>query len=108
MLDRIGVCNEFKKEWVNGMAVWSAEISLANTLRVEAGTTGYRGGDAGHGGRSYFRIKDQGDTGIIQATANDEGIEFCVGGDSELDTLIAALEFITEALKDGRRRIVSD
>ncbi len=34
------------------------EIVSANILEVEVGTTGYMGGDTGHGGRTFFRIKD--------------------------------------------------
>ena len=38
------------------------EVTSANILTVEAGTTGYCGGDSGHGSRTYLRIKDDGGT----------------------------------------------
>ena len=34
------------------------EISSANIIRVEVGTTGYCGGDTGHGGRTYLSIEN--------------------------------------------------
>ena len=40
------------------ITTYSRDILSANILEVEAGTTGYKGGDSGHGGRTYFRIAD--------------------------------------------------
>ena len=35
------------------ITTYSREITSANVLEAEAGTTGYMGGDTGHGGRTY-------------------------------------------------------
>ena len=40
------------------ITTYTRDVISCNLLEVEAGTTGYMGGDTGHGGRSYFRIKD--------------------------------------------------
>ena len=40
------------------ITTYSRDVISANILEVEAGTTGYKGGDTGHGGRTYFRIAD--------------------------------------------------
>ena len=41
------------------ITTYSRDVISANILEVEAGTTGYKGGDTGHGGRTYFRISPQ-------------------------------------------------
>lgn len=46
------------------ITTYTRDVVSANILEVEAGTTGYMGGDTGHGGRTYFRIKDEGGTDI--------------------------------------------
>ena len=38
------------------ITTYSRDVVSCNILEVEAGTTGYMGGDTGHGGRTYFRI----------------------------------------------------
>ena len=38
------------------ITTYSRDVISCNVLEVEAGTTGYCGGDTGHGGRTYFRI----------------------------------------------------
>ena len=67
------------------------------------------GGDSGHGGRTYFRIEDMGSTDIqVQLIENHgwiEGFEVILGGDSELDTIIDALNFITQVLEAKKRGI---
>ena len=40
------------------ITTYSRDVVSCNILEVEAGTTGYCGGDTGHGGRTYFRIQD--------------------------------------------------
>lgn len=85
------------------------EIISANMLEVEAGTNGYRGGDAGHGSRTYFRIKNLASTNMdVQATGDKyecEGFEVTLGGDCELDTIITAFKFITKVLEDGAKGV---
>ena len=65
---------------------------------MKAGTTGYCGGDTGHGGKTYFSIRDLGGTDI---TVNliDGGFEVVLGGDAELATIIKALKYIKKKLE---------
>lgn len=39
------------------ITTYSRDIVSANILEVEAGTTGYKGGDSGHGGRTYSVLR---------------------------------------------------
>ena len=88
------------------LTTFERDIYSCNILSVEAGTTGYKGGDSGHGGRTYFRIKDEGSTDMKVRVTEDrfgtESLEVFLGGDTELDTIIAALKFIVIALEDQR------
>ena len=81
------------------------EIVSANILEVEAGTTDYKGGDSGHGCRSYFRIKDLASTDMRVNSSNDSihgsYVEVTLGGDTELYTMIEALRFIADVLDNG-------
>lgn len=75
---------------------------------MEAGTTGYKGGDSGHGGRTYFRIADAAGTDIqVNPFGHyaDEGFEVVLGGDCELETIIRALKFITKVLEEEAREV---
>ena len=40
------------------ITTYTRDVISCNLLEVEAGTTGFMGGDTGHVGRTYFRIKD--------------------------------------------------
>ena len=104
---------------VDGTKIRTAitSITSANILTVEAGTTGYKGGDSGHGGRTYLRIKDDSSTdmrctlkGVFYDehgrsslrsydTHNANQIEIILGGDTELDTFISALRFAADVLE---------
>ena len=70
---------------------------------VVAGTTGYQGGDSGHGCRTFIRIRNLGGTDIriekVGKEYSDEGVEIVLGGDTELYTIIDGLEFIINVLK---------
>lgn len=95
-----------KERNVDGTTIttFSREIFNANVLEVEAGTNGYQGGDSGHGSRTYFRIENAGGTDIearLIGPYGTDGIEISLGGDSELETIITALKFITKVLEDG-------
>ena len=85
------------------ITTYTRYIESANILQVEAGTTGYQGGDAGHGGRTYFRIEDKGGTHIrvdpITDSLGCSGFEVTLGGDCELETMIRALKFVLKVLK---------
>ena len=102
------------------------ECVSANIIEVEAGTTGHRGGDSGHGGRTYLRLSDLASTDmrlsfnseyLVNGVVNIGGkqyqlsdisfsnleakdIEIIFGGDCELDTFIEALEFALNTLKE--------
>lgn len=80
-------------------------FNSANILEVTVATTGYRGGDAGHGGRSVVRINDLGGTAIKariipESVHGNGGIELMLGGDCELITLIDGLRFAADALEE--------
>jgi len=91
---------------VDGVAVATEikEFESCNMLRAEAGTTGPQGGDSGHGGRTYFSIRDIGSTDIqvralSEMTRGGTGFEVKLGGDTELETIIDALKFIVRVLE---------
>lgn len=82
----------------------SKEIAEANSLTVEVGTTGFCGGDSGHGGRTVISLHDNASTDLrceVDGKMFEDvtNIKIIVGGDSELSTLIQALEFMVETLK---------
>lgn len=86
------------------ITTFTREVCSANILEVEAGTNGFHDGDSGHGSRTYIRIEDQASTDIrVKALGKDgrEGVEIVLGGDCELETMIKALKFITQALEEG-------
>ena len=92
------------------ISTYTREVISANILEVEAGTTGYRGGDTGHGGRTYFRIKDAACTDMDIHVMRDrfgdaEGFEVMLGGDCELETIIRALKFITKVLEEEAQEV---
>jgi len=90
------------------ITTFSRDIYNANVLEVEAGTNGYKGGDSGHGSRTYFRIENAGGTDIeahLIGPYGTDGIEVSLGGDCELETIITALKFIIKVLEDGATEV---
>ncbi|MBY0585259.1 hypothetical protein K5I04_07405 [Murdochiella sp. Marseille-P8839] len=91
------------------ITTYTRDVVSCNILQVEAGTTGYMGGDTGHGGRTYFRIKDEGGTDIdikpFMDRFGSEGFEVTLGGDCELETMIRALKFITKVLEEESEEV---
>lgn len=92
------------------LRTFTREITDANILEVEAGTTGYKGGDSGHGGRTYFRIQDLASTDMRVKTVTDcfghtDELEVVLGGDAELATIIKALKFITRVLEEESKEV---
>ena len=86
--------------------IYSEEFTSANILQVQAGTNCPQGGDTGHGGRTIFRLIDQGSTDIRvkidgRAINIKNSIEITLGGDCEHFTFTEALEF---ALKVYRQQ----
>lgn len=99
-----------KERSIDGTLIttYSREIYNANVLEVEAGTNGYKGGDSGHGSRTYFRIENAGGTDIearLIGAYGTDGIEVTLGGDTELETIITALKFIINVLEDGATEV---
>lgn len=83
------------------VTTYSRKVVGANILEVEAGTTGFCGGDGGHGGRTYFRVQDLAGTAIdVFAIDGGRGFEVALAGDSELETIVASLKFITQVLEE--------
>lgn len=74
-------------------------------LRVEVGTTGRRGGDAGHGGRSVLRLKLETGQWRIAVDGREveaESVEFQFEGDEEQGHLRDALGFALDVLGHGQ------
>lgn len=69
-------------------------------LEVEVGTTGSRGGDTGHGGRTYLRFKNNGGSDMRVQSSPDE-VTLIFGGDLELQNLISGLQFAADVLKES-------
>lgn len=91
------------------LTTFTKEFEGFNALEAEVGTTGYRGGDTGHGCRAYIALRDVVSTDIRvkivkSKYGGNDGIEVVLGGDSELSTAIEALEFITKTLKKEVKR----
>lgn len=87
------------------ITTFSRDIKGSNLVQIEAGTSGFKGGDADMGGRTYFRIENKGATDISVFTRNDrwgitEELEVFLGGDSELVTIIQSLKFIVRVLEE--------
>ena len=90
-----------KTRMINGHCIptYSRQIVRANVLEVEAGTNGYKCGDAGHGSKTFFSINDMCST-AIDVNKVGSGFEVVLYGDSELDTIIEALKFIVRVLEE--------
>ena len=92
------------------ITTYSRDVVSCNILEVEAGTTGYMGGDTGHGGRTYFSIKDAACTDMDVRVLRDRfggctGFEVSLGDDCELETTIRALKFIAKVLEDESKEV---
>jgi len=78
-------------------------------LRATVATTGYQGGDAGHGGQTKIVLDDLGNTDIeasfveevIPTPGGDvlRRLAINLGGDAELRVIIKALRFSADALE---------
>lgn len=81
------------------LTTYILELVDANMLEVEVGTTGFKGGDTGHGCRTYFSIHDLASTDMTCTLDEGSGITIELGGDAELKTFVEALEFAVDVLK---------
>jgi hypothetical protein len=81
------------------MEIVETQINGATVAQVRVGTTGYKGGDAGHGGRTRFEYQDLNGDVMIKATHGGKGVTVELLGDSELDNLLQGLEFAAATLR---------
>ena len=79
---------------------FATDIWDACNLEVEAGTTGFKGGDSGHGCRTYIRLTPYSGADIDVIKNEDGDIEIIGAGDAELRVLLEAFKFITQELED--------
>jgi hypothetical protein len=93
------------------VTVHSKYIASHNVLSVAVGTNCPQGGATRHGGRTLFRLKNEGSTDIrIRVDGKDlsgaRSIEIILGGDAEAETFTEALEFAAKILREqlGRGR----
>lgn len=82
----------------------SVTFQNSNILSVSVGTNCPAGGDSGHGGRTIFRLTNGASTDMSVST--DEGplqqvdsVEIVLGGDTECQTFIQALEHAVNVLR---------
>ncbi|MCK4608093.1 MAG: hypothetical protein KAT71_01315 [Gammaproteobacteria bacterium] len=90
-------------------------IASANDMSVCVGTTGFCGGDTGHGARTYLKIEDHTSTDLMvrfkESDSNHDKtgfkkaqtLELRFGGDCELRSFIDTLEFAAKVLKTQAR-----
>lgn len=86
-------------------------IQEFNALKVEVGTTGFCGGDTGHGCKTYLSIINLAGTDIKVkpfGPYGNDGFILSLGGDSELSTFIEALEFAVKTLKEQKDKKTSN
>ena len=83
--------------------VESKIINSCNILEVTVGTNCPCGSDSGHGGRTFFKLKDLAGTDMRVRVAGveyrNESVEIIFGGGSEFGTFMEAMEFAIETLK---------
>ncbi len=98
------------------LKIKSRLIHSCNILNVAVGTNCPKGGDAGHGGITYFSLDDgactawalrvttkiPGSEETQTSTVHPEKVELILGGDCECDTLIEALRFAADTLAAER------
>jgi hypothetical protein len=80
----------------------SKEFTVVCILRATVLTTGYCGGDSGHGGRTEIVVEDLGSTDI-EASFSEAGgkrVTLRLGGDAELRVIIDSLRFVAEMLEN--------
>ena len=79
---------------------------FSNCLGVIAGTNCPKGGDSGHGGRTYLRIENLGGTDLSVRLDKAglfnhvDSLEITLGGDSECEKLIDALKFAVRIIEN--------
>lgn len=90
--------------------VFSGEFTDACVLGVTVGTTGLKGGDTGHGGKTFATFEDLGSSYMRVSIDGSEylrevkKITIAFGGDAELGNFIEGLRFALSQLKGSLRR----
>ncbi len=97
--------------------VGEEEFVSANIIRAYVATTGQRGGDCGHGAKTLIELIDDASTSwlVIVHKRNGERViidqpdrvSILLCGDTEIDTIARALEFISKKLKNSLKREVT-
>lgn len=85
-----------------------ATFVSANILKTGIESTGYQGGDAGHGGFTTITFKDEASTCMdieingkkLQEKSLNNKIKITFRGDTEQNTLLQALKFLTIRLEE--------
>jgi hypothetical protein len=94
------------------ITTFTREVASANAIEVEIGTTGFKGGNADHGSRTYIRIRDLGGTDMYVKTSrrpfsnNTAEFEVFLGGDCELETMLRALKFAVKVLEEELKEVI--
>ena len=97
-----------KHACVNGVLFKTFERKTAfgrTDLRVEAGTTGYKGGkNRSRGGRAYISLESFGGDFCFLPVINEKkkvvGFEIAASGDAGVDAVRKALKFAWDAIHD--------
>ena len=93
-----------KQACINGVLFKTFERKTAG-LRVEAGTTGYKGGkNRSRGGRAYISLESFGGDFCFLPVINEKkrvvGFEIAVSGDEGLYAVSKALDFARTAISE--------
>ena len=85
-------------------------LTIVAPAHISCGTTGYCGGDGGHGGITFIAASfDDLDIEVDvskDAFGKDNNLNIVCRGDSELETLIESLKFILNTLESQTERAV--
>lgn len=79
----------------------TVEVNDAVLFRVGVGTTGCRGGDGGHGGRTVLVLENPHRTDDIKFETSEKGSKLTATfkGDAELRNLITAIRWAADRLE---------
>lgn len=83
------------------VATFERDVERGKTaLEVEAGTTGFCGGEREEGGRAFIRISAKGADFYANAGEKNGSVVIAVCGDEGIMALVESLTFALEALVD--------
>lgn len=89
--------------WDEPYETWSVELPRACTTKFSFASTGYRGGDWGHGSRLLIEIEDLASTAMeVRETVCPRGgrkISILAGGDHELANMAEGFELLAKRLR---------